>query len=73
MRRASSGSSDWFTPKNNEQLKIQDADLGSGGALPVPNSHLLLVGGKEGRLYLLDRNDLGHGAKAALQDFQVTE
>ncbi len=63
---------DWFTPKNNEQLKIQDADLGSGGALPVPNSHLLLVGGKEGRLYLLDRNDLGHGAKAALQDFQVT-
>jgi hypothetical protein len=63
---------DWFTPKNNEQLKIQDADLGSGGALAVPNSHLLLVGGKEGRLYLLDRNDLGHGAKAALQDFQVT-
>jgi hypothetical protein len=63
---------DWFTPKNNEQLKIQDADLGSGGALPVPNSHLLLTGGKEGRLYLLDRNDLGHGAKAALQDFQVT-
>jgi len=63
---------DWFTPQNNEQLKIQDADLGSGGALPVPNSHLLLVGGKEGRLYLLDRNDLGHGVKAALQDFQVT-
>lgn len=63
---------DWFTPKNSEQLKVLDADLGSGGALLVPNSHLLLVGGKEGRLYLLDRNNLGHGAKAALHDFQVT-
>ena len=27
---------DWFTPKNSEQLKILDADLGSGGALPSP-------------------------------------
>jgi hypothetical protein len=63
---------DWFTPSNSEQLKVLDADLGSGGALPVPNSHLLLVGGKEGRLYLLDRNHLGRGAKASIQDFQVT-
>ena len=63
---------DWFTPANSEQLKILDADLGSGGALPVPNSHLLLTGGKEGRLYLLDRNDLGRGHKPALDSFQVT-
>jgi hypothetical protein len=63
---------DWFTPANSEQLKALDADLGSGGALPVPNSHLLLTGGKEGRMYLLDRNDLGRGTKAALHDFQVT-
>ena len=63
---------DWFTPTNSAQLQALDADLGSGGALPVPNSHLLLAGGKEGRLYLLDRNDLGRGAKASLHDFQVT-
>jgi hypothetical protein len=63
---------DWFTPPNSAELKAFDADLGSGGAVPVPNSHLLLAGGKEGRMYLLDRNDMGHGAKAALHDFQVT-
>jgi hypothetical protein len=63
---------DWFTPSNSEQLKVLDTDLGSGGALPVPNSHLLLAGGKEGRLYLLDRNHLGRGANASIHDFQVT-
>jgi hypothetical protein len=63
---------DWFTPSNSEQLKVLDTDLGSGGALPIPGSHLLLVGGKEGRLYLLDRNHLGRGAKASIHDFQVT-
>lgn len=63
---------DWFTPASSEQLKALHADLGSGGALPVPNSHLLLTGGKEGRMYLLDRDDLRRGAKAPLHDFQVT-
>ena len=38
----------------------------------VPNSHLLLAGGKEGRLYLLDRDDLGHGAKLSVQSFIAT-
>ena len=63
---------DWFTPANRDELKQFDADLGSGGAVPVPNSHLLLAGGKEGRIYLIDRNDMGRGAKPALHDFQAT-
>jgi hypothetical protein len=66
---------DWFVPqdpKNREDLKKFDADLGSGGVVLVPNSHLLLAGGKEGRLYLLDRNDLGHGAKVSVQSFIAT-
>ena len=63
---------DWFTPQNQDSLKINDADLGSGGVVLVPNSPLLLVGGKEGRLYLIDRTHMGKGALPSLHSFQVT-
>jgi hypothetical protein len=63
---------DWYAPQNRDDLKRFDVDLGSGGTVPVPNSHLLLAGGKEGRLYLIDRNDMGRGVKQALHSFQVT-
>jgi hypothetical protein len=63
---------DWFSPQNRDQLKTFDVDLGSAGAVVVPNSHLLLAGGKEGRMYLVDRNDMGRGTKMSLQSFQVT-
>lgn len=63
---------DWFTPENQVELKDYDYDLGSGGAAVVPNSHLLVAGGKEGRMFLLDRDNLGKGASTSLQSFQVT-
>jgi len=63
---------DWFTPENQVELKDYDYDLGSGGAALVPNSHVLIAGGKEGRMFLLDRNNLGKGASTSLQSFQVT-
>jgi hypothetical protein len=63
---------DWFTPQNQDFLKNKDVDLGSSGVVFVPNSHLLLVGGKEGRLYLIDRTHMGKGALTALHSFQVT-
>lgn len=63
---------DWFTPQNQNELKDVDYDLGSGGVALIPNSHLAITGSKEGRLYLLDRNDLGKGTKMSLQSFQVT-
>jgi hypothetical protein len=63
---------DWFAPQNRDELKTFDADLGSGGAVSVPNSHLLIAGGKEGRLYLVDRNDMGRGVTPSLHSFQVT-
>jgi hypothetical protein len=49
---------DYFTPFNERALNADDADLGSGGPVVLPD-HLLLVGGKDGSLYLLDRNRLG--------------
>jgi len=63
---------DWFTPPDQEMLKTNDVDLGSTGVLLVPDSHLLIIGSKEGRMYLVDRDKMGKGATDALHSFQVT-
>jgi len=64
---------DWFTPTNHEQLDKDDNDLNSSGATLIPGTKLVLGGGKEGKLYLLDRDKLGHlGDEGALQHFQAT-
>lgn len=51
---------DWFSPFNNSYLDLNDLDLGSGGALLIPGTELLVGGGKESKLYLIDRNNMGH-------------
>ena len=64
---------DWFTPTNHEQLDKVDNDLDSSGATLIPGTHLVLGGGKEGVLYLLDTRHFGHlGDEHALQHFQAT-
>jgi len=55
---------DFFTPFNQANLSAIDADLGSGGPLLLPDQggshpHLMLAGGKEGTLYLVDRDNMG--------------
>jgi hypothetical protein len=57
---------DYFTPFDQSQLDIHNKDFGSGGPLLLPDSvgspahpHLLIVGGKDGRLYLIDRDKMG--------------
>jgi hypothetical protein len=55
---------DYFTPFNEYWLIGPDLDLGSGGVTvlpdqPTPPTHLLVAGGKEGTLYLIDRDNLG--------------
>jgi len=57
---------DFFTPFNQVFLNDNDYDLGSCGALVLPDEagspehpHLLFTAGKEGRIYLLDRDHLG--------------
>ena len=67
---------DWFTPWNTQALNDADADLGSGGALLLPGSGLIVGGGKEGKLYVLDPGNLGHFCPACgdpLGDTQVIQ
>jgi len=58
---------DYFTPFNQEYLNQADIDLGSSAAVLLPDAagstvhpHLLISAGKEGRIYLLDRDQMGH-------------
>lgn len=57
---------DFFSPCNAFQLSVVDDDVGSGAPLALPDSfgtssvpHLLMIVGKEGPIYLLDRDRLG--------------
>ena len=58
---------DYFTPFNNVELSETELDLGSSGALLLPEGtgspahpHLLVSGSKQGRVYLVDRDSMGH-------------
>ena len=67
----------FFTPSNQSNLNGSDGDLGAGGAailVDQPGSvpHLLVGGGKEGKLYVLNRDNLGgSGDSHAVQSFSV--
>lgn len=63
---------DWFTPEHHRLLTKRDVDLGSAGAVLVPDTSIVLIAGKEGRLYLLDRRHLGRGRQPPVQSVQVT-
>jgi outer membrane protein assembly factor BamB len=56
--------SEYFTPKNRDALDEADLDLGSGGVILLPDQdgplpHLAAAAGKDGTLYLLDRDHMG--------------
>ncbi|MDQ2668727.1 MAG: hypothetical protein M3Z05_22425 [Gemmatimonadota bacterium] len=64
---------DWFTPTNHLTLDARDADLNSSGPSLIPGTHVVLGGGKEGILYVLDTRNFGHlGDEHASQHFKAT-
>ena len=57
---------DYFTPYNNNKLSTADRDVGAGGITLLPDSagsaahpHLMVTAGKEGKIYVIDRDDMG--------------
>jgi hypothetical protein len=63
LKLTSSGSTlrvaSYFTPYNYQFLNDNDLDYGGMGALLIPNSAFYLTGGKDGNLYLLNKDDMG--------------
>jgi hypothetical protein len=62
LRLTRSGSSftvaSFFTPHDYQALNGADLDLGSGGALLVPGTNLIVAGGKGSKLYAVDRTTM---------------
>ncbi len=51
---------DWFTPYNWSFLNSTDEDLGIQNPLLLPNTNLVVGGGKEGVMYVVDGTNMGH-------------
>ncbi len=56
---------DYFAPFNADKLNAEDSDLGSGGPVLLPaqsgsHPHLVVIAGKGGTIYLIDRARMGH-------------
>lgn len=65
---------DWFTPTNYAELDKRDADLNSSGAMLLPGTHGVMGAGKQGIVYLVDTDHLGHlGDEHALQHFPAAK
>jgi hypothetical protein len=50
---------DYFTPYSKQFLDSSDDDLGSAGALLIPNSQMIVSAGKEGLIYLVNADSMG--------------
>ena len=55
---------DYFTPSEQAELQATDGDLGSGGLLLIPQqpgsaAHLIVIGGKGGVIYVINRDRMG--------------
>jgi len=69
---------DWFAPVGYAALNRSDIDLGSGGPLLIPGTTppLMVGGGKQGLLYLVDTTNMGHlgnGTDQNLQEWVATK
>ena len=75
------GVSDSFTPLNQANLSLNDTDFGSGGVVLLPDQatglpHLLVAGGKQGLMYLINRDNMGQFSMVAdnvVQEFTADQ
>ncbi|HLY92654.1 MAG TPA: malectin domain-containing carbohydrate-binding protein, partial [Candidatus Angelobacter sp.] len=67
------GLADWFTPSDHATLSGGDTDINASGAALIPGTNLVVGGGKQGKMYVLNTANMGHlGSSNALQIFQAT-
>lgn len=64
---------DWFSPYNEASLSGSDLDLGSGGPVLLPGTHLLVGLDKVGTMFLLDQNNLGHFSFNGTSDTNIVQ
>ncbi len=62
---------DWFTPSNWEALYQGNLDLSANGVTLIPGTALAFAGGKEGVIYLLNRQSMGR-LGASVQSFPAS-
>ena len=63
----------WFTPYNFTNLENGDIDLGSAGILLIPGTTLAFSGGKEGKLYLVNRDNMGGLSGSTTADTNIVQ
>ncbi len=61
----------YFTPQDYQALNDSDLDYGTMGGFLIPNSLFFLTGGKDGNLYLLNKDAMGGYVPSANQVQQV--
>jgi outer membrane protein assembly factor BamB len=61
----------YFTPNDYQYLNDHDLDYGGMGAFLIPNSGYYLTGGKDGNLYLLNKDAMGGYLPSSNQVQQV--
>ena len=68
---------DWFTPWNQDFLSKNDLDLNDAVLLlpdqPGSHPHLALAVGKEGTVYVLDRDNMGKYCASCTGDTQIVQ
>jgi outer membrane protein assembly factor BamB len=66
------GMLDWHTPTDQSALDSSDLDLTSSGPLLIPGKSLLVTGGKDGYLRLINTENMGHlGDTTAVLNWQA--
>jgi fibronectin type 3 domain-containing protein len=67
---------DYFTPMDQQNMNDNDIDFGSGGVLPLPDQpgpfpHLAIAAGKNGNIYVVNRDNMGKYSSTSNNVLQV--
>jgi FKBP-type peptidyl-prolyl cis-trans isomerase len=64
---------DYFTPSNFNTLNDFDLDFGTQGPTMLPGTNLMVVGGKEGKMYVVDVGNMGKQVPGDIQIVQEVQ